>query len=146
MKPYGFVPLSKSLPYWPNDLFGQLDFLDEIGVRDFQVQKAEDMLSISGTLIWSREISFNIPGLEGFSVAFLSENGRTAVPFEVKISPDFAVHLRDLSVSLRLNTDLLRPVRKQNGKWENIRDDKGNLKPAELQFKKIELVVDQDGD
>ncbi len=146
MKPFGFAPLSKTLPYWPADIFGQPDFLDEIGVRDFEVQETDTQLAMTGTLIWVREISFDLPLIKGFSVALLSANGYTAVPFEVDVLPDFAIRLPDLSIAFRLDTKLLRPVKRVNKKWVPIVDGEGKPKPAELRFTGIGLQVDLDGD
>src|SRR5262245_49062517 len=134
MEPYGFVPLSRSLPYWPSDLFGQPSFLDEIGARDFHVQEDANLLTVSGTLLWFREIAFDLPLLRGFSVALLSENGFTAVPFEVNVCPEFAVRVREFNVSFRMETDLLKPVRRENGRWVTVRDASGNPTAAELRF------------
>ncbi|MGA9773955.1 MAG: hypothetical protein WBV94_33295 [Blastocatellia bacterium] len=145
MKPYGFAPLSRTLPYWPSDIFGQPEFLEEIGVRDFEVQGADDQLSMIGTLIWVREISFDLPLINGFSVALLSGNGFTAVPFEIDILPEFVIRIPDISIAFRLDTKLLRPVQQVNQKWVPINDTDGKPKPAELRFTGIGVQVDLDG-
>src|SRR6266852_2880714 len=96
--PFGFVPLSQSLPYWPSDLFGEPELLNEIGLRDFIVTQPDpDHLSVSGTLLWFREFAIDIPGLEGISVAFLSGNGYSALPFQVDVLPSFALAFPSLT-------------------------------------------------
>ena len=146
MSTYGFVPLSHALPYWPSDLFSQPEFLDEVGVREFQVQEGEELIIMSGILVWIRELSLDFSGLKGFSVAVLSGNGYTAVPFEVDVLPDFAIRLLSLSIAIRLTSDWLRPVRPENGTWVLVRDTNGNLTAAELRLEGVGVQVDLDGD
>lgn len=144
MKPPGFAPLSKTLPYWPADVFGHPEFLDEIGFSDFEVQEADAQLAMTGTLVWVREISFDLPLIKGFSVALLSANGYTAVPFEVDILPEFAIRIPDISIAFRFETKLLRPVKRVNQKWVPITVD-GKPKPAELIFTGIGVQADLNG-
>lgn len=143
--PYGFVPLSRSLPFWPSDLLGQPELLEEIGVRDFGVQEDVDVLRMSGTLLWFREIAFDLPLVSGFSVALLNENGHTAVPIEIDVRPDFAVRFPNLSMSFRFQTDLLKSVRQENGHWVPAHDPSGNPKPAELRFSGVGVGFDLRG-
>ena len=146
MKPFGFAPLSRTLPYWPADIFGQPEFLDEVGVRDFEVQEADDQLAMTGTLIWVRELSFDLPMIKGFSVALLSGDGFTEVPFEVDVLPDFVLRIPDISVAFRIDANLLRPVKRENQQWVPITNDDGNPKPAELRFTGVGVQVDLAGD
>jgi hypothetical protein len=143
---HGFAPLSQVLPYWPTDVFGLPEFLDEIGVQNFELELGEVSLSMSGTLLWLSEISFDIPGLEGTSVALLSDHDFTAIPFQLDLIPSFLLTLTNLSVSFRFSSDLLRSVRQEDGKWVENRDSTGQLKPAELRFDGIGLSADLDGD
>src|SRR3954453_22704199 len=87
MATYGFVPLSQSLPYWPAGLLGQPEFLDEIGVRDFEVAEGENLLGVTGTVLWYREIVLGIPGVDTFSLAFLNEHGSKVVLFSLACCP-----------------------------------------------------------
>ncbi len=143
---FGFIPLSKALPYWPSDLFGEPDFLDEIGIRDFNVTEGEKQLSLSGTFLWLREIKFNLPAIEGFSLVLLNENNYTTVPFQVSILPEFLVALPQLSITLQIESELLRPVKNVNGKWEEQKAADGKLQPVQVTLAGVGIAVDGDGD
>jgi hypothetical protein len=145
MNPDGFVPLSQSLPYWPADLFGQPDFLEEVGFRDYHIQEDVDLLKMTGTLLWFRELVFELPGLKGFSVAFLSQNGYTAIPIEVDVRPDLAIRLQQLTMAFRMQTELLKPVQKVNGRWVVVLGQNGKPKPAELEFGGVDVELDLEG-
>ena len=146
--PFGFVPLSQSLPYWPSDLFGEPEILNEIGLRDFVVSQPDpDHLSVSGTLLWFQEFAIDIPGLEGVSVAFLSGNGYSALPFQVDVLPSFALAFPSLSFSLRIRSSLIKPVRKDaDGKWVPVVDATGKVKPAQIDFSGVGVRVAATGD
>jgi hypothetical protein len=144
-EPFGFVPLSRSLPFWPGDLLGQPELLEEIGVRDFHIQEDVNLLRMSGTLLWFREIAFELPLLSGFSVALLNENGHTAVPFEIDVRPEFAIRFPSLRMSLRLQTEFLRSVRQERGRWIPVHDVHGNPRPPELRFDGVGVGFDLHG-
>jgi len=146
MLPPTFVPLSKALSFWPSQLFSEPEFLDEIGVRDFQIAQSHERLMVSGTALWLREIGFDIVGIQGFSVVLLNENGHTAVPFEINLTQGFALTLPNLTFTIRLASQLLRPVRLENKKWVEILDAEGKLKPAEVRLDGIGVTVLHTGD
>jgi YVTN family beta-propeller protein len=141
-----FVPLSQTLPYWPSDILGQPSFLDEIGVSDFDIIEAPDALSVSGTLLWFREITFEVPGLSGVSIALLAQGGHTAVPFEVDIAPSLELRLPNLTFSFRIASDLLRPVELVGGKWVERSNVDGEPVPAEIVCSGVGLRIAADGD
>jgi hypothetical protein len=145
MTAFGFVSFRQSLPYWPSDILGEPEFLDEIGFRDFHVTEGENLFSVNGTLLWFREISFSLPGLGGVSLAFLSADGYAAAPFEVDIQPQLALRLPNISVSLRIATDLLRPMRHDGAKWIPVSKVAGSPSPAEIRLDGIGVEADQDG-
>jgi hypothetical protein len=130
------VPLRQTLAYWPSHLFGEPAFLDEVGLRDYHVSEGPQQLGATGTVVWLRELAVDVPGVDGLSIAFLSDGRVTAVPFEIDILPELAVRLPDLRVTLRLRNKLLRPVRRVDGKWVPVLDQRGDPAPAELQVGK----------
>jgi hypothetical protein len=142
----GFIPLRQALPYWPSDLLGQPELIDEIGIEDYDVQESDDLLAISGTLIWFQEISFGLPGLEGFAAALLSGDGFSTVPFEVDVLPDFSLRLPSLSLAFRPQSEFLQPVRGEGGRWVPIRDADGNPAPIELLLYGVGVEAGLDGD
>ena len=143
--PYAFVPLTSSIPYWPSQL-ADTPVLDEIGVRDFHVDEDKDLLKVSGTLLWLEEIAFDLPGIDGFSIAFLSADGYTAAPFEIDIFPEFGVKLPNLDAALRVQSDVLKPVQKQGDKWVAVLDSSGQPKPAQIELSGVGLAVNAKGD
>ena len=86
-----------------------------------------------------------MPGLEGFSLAFLADGHTTVVPFKAEVQPQFFVELPSLGVALRFPAGLLRPVIREGDKWVETKDENGKLKPAELRFDVIGLRGDLDG-
>jgi hypothetical protein len=146
MLPATFVPLSQTLSFWPSHIFGEPEFLNEIGVRDFKIKQSHDNLLVSGTVLWFREIGFDIVGLKGFSIVLLNENGHTAVPFEVNLTGGFALTLPNLTFTIRLASQLLRPVKLEKGKWVELLDAEGALKPAEIRLDGIGVTVIHTGD
>jgi hypothetical protein len=141
MTAVGFAPLSRTLPYWPVDILGEPDFLDEVGLRDFDVTEGDNLLSVSGTVLWLRELALDIPGLQGISVALLNEDGVTVVPFQIDVQPEFACRLPEVTASLRITSDLLRRVRREDGEW--VPDTvAGNQQPTELRLGGVGVVMD----
>jgi hypothetical protein len=141
----GFIPISRGIPYWPNDLFGQPRFLDEIGLREFEVHEGNNTLSISGVLLWYREIILDLPLLSGFSIALLNEGNHTAIQFELDILPSLNLRLQNLNVSFRMDTNLLRPVRRENDQWIRVVDANGNPRFVELRLSNVGITVDING-
>jgi hypothetical protein len=146
MLPPTFVPLSQTLTFWPSHLFGEPEFLNEIGVRDFKITESYENLLVSGTVLWFREIGFDILGLKGFSIVLLNENGHTAVPFEINLARSFALTLPNLTFAIRLDSEFLRPVKLVDGKWVEVLDAKGAPKPAEVRLDGVGLTVIHTGD
>src|SRR5437868_15259331 len=117
MTVFAFAPLSRTLPYWPTELFGEPGgLLDEIGVTDFDVVADDSQLKFTGTVAWLRELEFKLPALNSVSVALLSTSSFTQIPFAVRVAPDFELRLTQLNASVRLRTDFLRPVKQQGSK------------------------------
>lgn len=146
MDRYGFTPLRMVLPYWPSDLFGEPDSIDEIGLKEYDVQEGDDTLGVTGKLIWFRDISIEVPGIEGLSIVLMNEAEYTIVPFEADILPSFSLRLPDLNVTLQFISDFLQPVRDENGSWVPIISATGQPAPVEVTFNAVGVQVDRDGD
>jgi hypothetical protein len=145
MRPTGIAALSTVLPYWPTDVFGEPKALDKVGVRDFEVTATGDELSLSGKLVWSRELEIDLPIVKGLSVVLLSGNGMTEVPFQIELLPEPSVTIPNIGFGLRFRSDLLRPVEKKNGKWVPVLDSAGNPTAAELTFGGLGFTADLEG-
>ena len=147
MKTTGFMPLRDTLPYWPDHILGEPEFLDRVGIQKFDISGnlEDEGFEVSGTLVWFREIVMNLSELDGFSVALLSGNGYTAVPFEVEVRPEFAATLPDISLAFRFSTDLLRPVEWEDNRWKELRATDGSMRPAEVVLGGVEVTADLDG-
>src|SRR2546423_11322016 len=113
MSVFAFAPLSRTLPYWPKELFGDTGgLLDEIGVIDFNNSSDETQLAFTGTVAWLREIEFKLPSLDAISIAFLSTGGFTQLDFALQLQPDFELRLINLKAEVRLRFGFLKPVHK----------------------------------
>lgn len=146
---FAFAPLSRTLPYWPKELFGEPGgLLDEIGITDFAVVTDDDtQLQFEGTLAWLREIELKLPSLDAVSIALLSTSGFTQIDFALRVAPTFELTLKNLNAAIRLRVGFLRPVKKDSaGKWVAQLDANGDPLPAELELGGADLKVSADGD
>ncbi|HTG35306.1 MAG TPA: hypothetical protein VLB76_20490 [Thermoanaerobaculia bacterium] len=149
MTAFAFAPLSRTLSYWPKELFGDPGgLLDEIGVTDFKVLTDDDtQAELTGTVAWLREIELKLPSLDAISVAFLSTSGFTQLDFKVRLAPDFQLTLINLKAAIRLRSGFLRPVHKDaDGKWVPTLDKQGQPVPAEFELSGADATVSADGD
>ncbi|MEW5922821.1 MAG: hypothetical protein AB1746_02425 [Candidatus Zixiibacteriota bacterium] len=144
----GYIPLSKAIPSWPDHLLGQPDpaLLSEIGLDNYTVEDGDDLLIVRGKLLWFREISTDLPGMEGFSIALLSEENITQVPFELNLLPEFRIRITEITISIRFKNDLVYPVKLEYGKWVPRIDGDGNKLPLEIKCNLGAVSFDLDGD
>jgi hypothetical protein len=146
MTDFSFAPLRYTLPIWPAHLFGGVEFLDRIGLLDFEVQGEAGNLSCSGTVAWLEEIELRAPGLDEVSIAFLSIGGITQIPFTCTLLPEFSATLPVLSATLRIRSPLLRRVKLQGAKWVPELATAGGAKPVEIQLSGVAASVTAEGD
>ncbi len=141
-----FSPLSETLAYWPDHLLAKPEFLNEIGISDFKIADSNDSLVASGKLLWFRELAFEIVGVESLSIVLASSGGHTEVPFDVDLWPVFELRIPQITVTFRIKSELLRPVKLENGIWVERLDADGNLQPAEILLNGVGLRSNRDGD
>ena len=143
-----FAPLSYTLPYWPEHLFGHPLFLDRVGISDFKVTSTPGSLSMSGTLNLLEPIETKLPALDGVTVAFFPDatGTITAIPLTVDLAPQFAISLDDLEVELRVQSDLLHAVKQQGGQWLRLTDGQNQPKPVAVNVSGASVKVSADGD
>jgi len=143
-----FAPLSRTLPFWPGDLFGPPGgMLDLIGVTDFDIDSNATSLAFSGKVAWLQEIVLKVPAIEGASFALLDAGGFTEIGFNVALAPQFSLTLGELKAEFRFVSEALRPVT-FNGTtqaWDPVLDDNGDPAPAVFEIGDMYLHVDGDG-
>ena len=141
-----FAPLSRTLPFWPGDLFGPPGgFLDLIGITDFEIESSSTSLAFSGKVAWLEEIVFEVPAIEGASFALLDAGGFTEIGFDVALNPEFSLTLGELSAEFRFVSDAVRPVALVDNVWTPLPDVDGKPAPAVFEIGNIYLRVDGDG-
>jgi hypothetical protein len=145
---FAFAPLSYTLPYWPDHLFGKPDFLDRVGVSKFEIESAPDSLAMEGKLNILDTLETKLPALDAVTVAFFPDatGGFTEIPWRVDLVPDFAVTLTDLKVALRIESKLLHRVKQSGGKWAPDLDAQNQPKPVEIAVSGATASVSGDGD
>lgn len=146
---FAFAPLSRTLPNWPSDLFGEPGggLLDEIGVTAFDIVSDDTQLTFTGTVAWLEEIKLNAPGCDALGLVFSSLDGFTQVPFELQLEPEFQLTLPNLSVALRLRSSFLKPVHQDaSDKWVPTLDSNGDPVPAEIGLDGIRATLTAEGD
>lgn len=141
-----FAPLSYTLPGWPSHLFGPLDLLDRVGMKDFAVVTAPGQVSGSGAVVWLEELELKASGLDQVSVAFLSSGGIGQLDFTFTLLPDFSLAFPDLSATLRIRTPLLKRVKLQGGAWVADNATNGDPKPLEIELSGVGVAVTAEGD
>lgn len=143
-----FAPLSRTLPFWPGDLFGPPGgMLDLVGITDFEIDAGASSLAFSGKVAWLQEIEVEIPAIDGASFALLDAGGFTEVGFNVALAPAFSLTFGELFAEFRFASEALRPVA-FNGttkKWEPLLDTL-TLDPLPAAFKIGQCYLKVDGD
>jgi hypothetical protein len=145
---FAFAPLSYTLPYWPEHLFGHPDFLDRVGISKFEITSVPGSLSMSGKLNILHALEMKLPALDAVSAVFFADatGTFTEIDFTVQLAPDFSVALTDLDVSLRVQSNLLTAVKLTNGKWVPLTDAQNNAKPVSVDLSGASIKVSADGD
>jgi hypothetical protein len=145
---FSFAPLSYTLPYWPEHLFGHPDFLDRVGISEFRIASAPGSLSMSGKVALLDPIETKLPALDGVTVAFFPDatGTITEIPMTVGLAPAFAVSLDNLVVELRIQSDLLHAVKHQGTDWVPLVDAQNQPKPVAVKVSGASVKVSADGD
>jgi hypothetical protein len=141
-----FTPLSATLPFWPSQIVPEPDFLDEIGVSDFQVVSRTGAFTCSGRLVWCREIVVGLSGFDWLSIAVANVGTHTEIPFEIDLETPIELRLPQISFAFRFAPGLLKPVQLQQGEWVVQVDAEGKVKPTEVVVGGVGLKVDAEGD
>jgi hypothetical protein len=144
-----FAPLSRTLPFWPGDLFGPPGgMLDVIGITDFDIDTSSVGLAFSGKVAWLEEIELEVPAINGASFALLDAGGFTEVGFNLALQPELSLTLGELFAEFRFKSEALRPVtlNATTQKWEPLLDSTtlGAL-PAAFKIGQVYLHVDGEG-
>lgn len=143
-----FAPLSRTLPFWPGDLFGPPGgILDLVGITDFDIDSSASSLAFSGKVAWLQEIEVEVPAIDGASFALLDAGGFTEVGFNVALQPEFSLTFGELFAEFRFQSEALRPVtfNATAAKWEPLLDLLGDPVPAAFKIGQCYLKVDGDG-
>lgn len=144
---FAFAPLSRTLPHWPAQLFGDSGgLLDDIGVTEFAVQHDDTSFAISGKLGWLRELDFKAPGFDALSISILSGGEFTEMAFSIAVLPSLALTIPSLNAALRLRSPFLRPMKPQSGKWVPDNDTNGDPNPLEIELSGVSAAVTAEGD
>jgi hypothetical protein len=137
----GFLPLNRVIKYWPGFL-GQQNFLNDVGLKDYNSVVNENTLKINGSLVILVDLKFDINFIPGLSVGILSGGGYTVLDFETEISPDFSLKLINLNFSLFFKSSFLNPVEFIGGAWVKKLDIMGDPKPIEINFGGVNVFFD----
>ncbi|MDQ0078266.1 hypothetical protein [Arthrobacter oryzae] len=157
----GFVPLRYTLP-WPTNLveFGDTDddlpMIDRIGLTDFRHDEdAEGRTRLRLGVALLDELSLWIPGLKGFSVVFGApkrdpQTGLAPPGARFTVAAAFgdptSFSVEDVDVALRMQQDLLRPMKwDEDGGWMVRTDPSGAPLPFEIRLDGLGLAVDTTG-
>lgn len=137
-----FQPIRKVLSFWPEDVFALPAAVDSIGLSDVTVEFSSGLsVSCTGTIIILAEIEFALPLIPGLSVAFMSSDGLTQIPFSfASCGSEFEVGISELSAELRIESSLLKCVEGSAGNWEEIEG------PVTIAISGAELTVNDSGE
>jgi YVTN family beta-propeller protein len=154
--PEGFVSLKNVIP-WPSQLLKLVesadgsDLLDRVGLSDFEFLESPSGNSILRTgVVAGDEIEFQLPGLDGLSIVLGAQHGAnqsgTRFDVEVELATPLAVRVIDIDITLRLHSDLLKPVTQElDGTWVPARSADGSVSPFQIWLTGTDVVLDGHG-
>jgi len=97
---------SEFLPAWPVSGTHQ-----HVWIEPPAPQVDASNLKLLAQFFFERELRIDIPGLDSVSVVLSPAGGGTIVPVDVEVAPRLKLRVGSLPISLRLSSNLLRPVR-----------------------------------
>jgi hypothetical protein len=92
--------------------------LDHVGVRDTGIKNRPGQLTALVTVVFEDELALTIPGLSAVSLVFGGNGQESAFNFEADLLEPRSVRLVDASLALRFSADVLKPVRKIDGRFQ----------------------------
>lgn len=119
-----FIPVSlllEDVGLAPGSLFEVQDgtsALDHVGVRDTGIEERSGQLTALVTVVFEDELALTIPGLSAVVLVFGGNGQESAFDFEADLLEPRSVRLVDASLALRFSADVLRPVRKVDGRFQ----------------------------
>jgi hypothetical protein len=109
------------------------EFLENIGIADFEVKTREVgagqyLSTASVDLVFARELSFDLPGLDGISIVIGSNLGAegTRIHLELDWGEHYEFRLAG-AIALRFARHLLKPVQQRDSEWEEIKDKSSEI-------------------
>jgi hypothetical protein len=99
---------------WPVDSFPISEGVSAgLGLRAVGLSQLDLRLpdQITATVVILEELSFDLPGLSGFSLVFGSTEGRTEIHVELGLRDPFELTIRDFPIRLRFPGHCLPVVR-----------------------------------
>ncbi len=145
-----FVPVKFLLPGWPSNVLGVPAQIDSIGLPEFETTAlGSELLVAKGTLQILESIEFDLPLITGLSLAWLSTGDYTEFQFEFGYFGDrFDVTLSNLSVALRVSTELFERMEKLDGNYVEAPPDPvtGEPPPIEIAINGAEVSFNSDGE
>ncbi len=146
---FSFTPIEKVLTGWPEDLFPVPEWAAYIGVNDLAATDFSDnRAQLTGELVILKELSFDLPLVDGVELAILVDDGYTRFEFEIDVSKDvFELVLAGLSAELRIQGELLRKVELVGSEWvEDVDEVTGERRPVTVSLTGAEVSVNSDGE
>ena len=142
-----FIPISYFIDNWPSDIVNEPEFLNKIGLLDYSMQfNSTDFCVFHGTLALQETISVSLLGIDGLQLEFLSEDGNTIINFDFGYYRDeLHLNLKELSVSLLFDSDLLISVEKATDESGNVTFEKKPDQPVAISIIGASLSIDSSG-
>jgi len=145
-----FVALRLVLPGWPTNILTIPPQIDCVGLADFEATSSgSSSLMATGTLQIIDDITMDLPLIPGLSLALFNNSDFTEFDFELEYLTDsFSVSLKSLSVSLRIQTDLLKRMEKVGDGFVEVPADPltGEPQPVEIMLEGADLSVNSNGE
>ena len=145
-----FTPIKYYLTGWPIDIIDYPSQLDAVGVDhiNFGIFDASRTVA-DGTILILKEISFDLPGIPGLSIALMSTDDITEIGFEFDLSIDsFYLTLNGLSIAIRFNTELLIRMEETSDGFKEAPPDpiSGLPQPIEILIENVGLTFNSKGE
>jgi len=131
---------------WP-DAFPELPTdgaLDEIYIEPPGLT-SDDATALSSSLLFEQELALSVQGFDAVELLLAPGGLGTAVDFEIQVEPAFAFRIVDVPVALRLDDDLLQPVKPVSGSGGNAFEPDPNADAVEVTIATATVEIDGSG-
>src|SRR5688500_16593327 len=143
-----YIPLSFVIENWPEDLIAMPDQFYEIGFSKFEIEASTtSYIGFNGSVLIDQEIALNLVSIPGLSLSIVNSDQTTEFEFNFSYFRDgFTVCLNNLSIALKIASELLKEVEPVGDAWVEVVDEDNNPVPFTITAEGIDLCLKSSDD